>query len=253
MRKGIDVSKYQGTIDWARVKADGIQFAILRAGYGKLLCQKDPTFDRNYAECTRLCIPVGAYWYSYADTIADVQAEMAAFLTVLAGKQFQYPVCFDQEYEPCIKALDNATRTQLVKTALSTLEGAGYYAALYASANWVNQWLNYKELTQYDLWAAQYGTSCGAKLPTGIWQYTSKGRVNGIHGDVDCNYAYRDYPVLIRAAGLNGCAPQTPALAKPDTGAGALSTLTIGPMSVGDRQTITAMANTLGLPVACKE
>lgn len=88
---GIDVSKHQGTINWDAVAADpSVQFAILRAGYGRYESQKDPTFERNYAECKRLGIPVGAYWYSYATTPADAATEGRLFAKVLAGKQFEY-------------------------------------------------------------------------------------------------------------------------------------------------------------------
>lgn len=257
MTNGIDVSKHQGKIDWDAVKASGVQFAILRAGYGKYVSQKDATFEFNYAECKRVGLPVGAYWYSYAATVADVKAEMQAFLAAIKGKTFEYPVYFDQEYEPAIKALTNAKRTQLVQTALDTLQAAGYYAGLYASANWVNQWLNPAELTQYDLWAAQYGANCGAKLPFGIWQHTSTGRVAGISGNVDCNRAYKDYPAIIKAAGLNGFAKSKPAdetngtnTATPDKPAVTpLYQLTIGPMTAGDKATLTNAAKALGLPV----
>ena len=248
--KIIDVSKWQGnSIDWAKVKAAGIEGAMLRAGYGKHASQKDPTFERNYAECKRLGIPVGTYWYSYAANTAEAQQEAQAFLQVIAGKQFELPVAYDIEYEPCILAQSNAQRTQLVKTFLGQVEQAGYYGMLYASTDFIANKLNYKELTRYDVWAAQYGPQCTCPMPYGIWQHSSTGKVDGVAGDVDLDIAYKDYPAIMKAAGLNGFAksPGQPAgdgsgaeqtrppeqQEQPSTPA-ALSIITIGPVSPGD-------------------
>ena len=96
--KGIDVSKHQGVINWEKVKASGqVDFAILRAGFGKESSQIDVQFERNYSECKRLGIPVGAYWYSYAKTTTEAEQEAAVCLSALAGKQFEYPIAFDIE------------------------------------------------------------------------------------------------------------------------------------------------------------
>lgn len=265
---GIDVSKWQGNIDWQKVKDSGVQFAIIRAGYGSSTSQKDAQFERNYAECKRLGIPVGAYWYSYATNTTAATMEAQAFLEVIKGKSFEYPIWFDQEYEPSIKALNNAQRTAIVRAALTALENAGYYAGLYASANWVNSWLNYTELTSFDVWAAQYGSACGSKLPFGMWQYLgSGGTCAGISGACDRDYAYKDYPAIIKGAGLNGFAKANTAHPEGDvddggsaakepeseqhtaTPAVTLYTLKIGPMSVGDKNTLEASAKALGIPV----
>lgn len=201
----IDVSKWQGhSINWDRVKSAGIDGVLLRAGYGRYASQKDPTFEKNYSECKRVGLAVGAYWYSYATNVAQAAQEAHIFLDVLAGKQFELPVAYDIEYEPGILALTNAQRTRLVKTFLSMVEQAGYYVILYASTDFIKNKLNYKELTRYDVWAAQYGKKCTCPLPYGIWQYTSAGRVDGVAGNVDLNTGYKDYPHIIRGAGLNG-------------------------------------------------
>ena len=139
---GIDASVHQGNVDWSRIKLSGkAKFVILRAGYGRYDKQVDKKWERNYAECKRLGIPVGAYWYSYAVSEDEARQEMQCFLRALAGKQLEYPVYFDQEYEPAIKALSKAKRTAIVKAALETLEDAGYYAGLYCSRDWLNNWL----------------------------------------------------------------------------------------------------------------
>lgn len=250
--KIIDVSKWQGNgIDWEKVKADGIEGVILRAGYGRFASQKDPTFERNYTEAKRVGLAVGAYWYSYATTTIQAAQEAEVFLSVIAGKQFELPVAFDMEYEPGILALTNAQRTAIVKTFLSMLEQSGYYAVLYASTDFVANRLNYKELTRFDVWAAQYGDKCTCPLPYGIWQYSSTGTVPGIPGDVDLDIAYKDYPAIIQGAGLNGFtkSPGMPAgdgsdagetrppegETQPDSGDNVQhSTIIVGPVSPGD-------------------
>lgn len=123
---------------------------------------------------------------------------------MVKGLKPTMPLVYDMEYEPGILALDNATRTAMVKAFLGELEAAGYYAMLYCSTNFLKTKLNYNELTSYDIWAAQYGPSCNSPLPYGIWQYSSTGSVPGISGNVDLDIVYKDYPQIIKNAGLNG-------------------------------------------------
>lgn len=210
---GIDVSHHQKTMDWDAVKSSGkVQFAMLRAGYGRYADQVDKQFERNYAECKRLGIPVGAYWYSYATTVDEAMAEMELFLRTIRGKSFEYPVCFDQEYEQSIRALNNAQRTAIVKAALEMLEDAGYYTAIYCSRDWINNMLNSAELASYDLWVADYtdAETPQTALPYGMRQVSSDNSfgVPGVPADavpgLDCDYAYKDYPSIIKGAGLNG-------------------------------------------------
>lgn len=243
--KGIDVSKWQGTIDWAKVKRAGVGFAIIRAGFGREVSQKDTKFEANYAGAKAQGIPVGAYWYSYATTVEDVKREAAACLTVIKGKQFEYPIWFDQEYEPGILALTNAQRTAICKAFCEELEKAGCYTGIYCSTDFMNTKLDYKALADYDHWAAQYGTKCTSKHPYGIWQYSSTGTVSGIAGNVDMDYGLKDYPSIIKAAGLNGYGKAV----APTPPSPALSTYKIGPMSAGDVRKLEAFAERLGLPL----
>lgn len=206
---GNDFSKHQGTVDWETVKAVGkTQFAILRAGYGRVDSQVDTQWERNYSECKRLGIPVGAYWYSYAVTEEQARQEMRCFLRALNGKQLEYPVYFDQEYEPAIKALTTEKRTDIVIAALKELEKAGYYAGLYCSRDWLNNWLDSARLSAYDLWIADYTSTepSPAKLPYGMRQVDSGNSfgVPGFGSSLDCDVAYRDYPSIIKGSGLNG-------------------------------------------------
>lgn len=202
--KGIDVSKWQYGIDWAKVKASGVQFAMIRAGYGRELSQIDPYFEANYAGCKAAGIPVGAYWYSYATDVAGAHKEAQTFLQAIKGKSFEYPVWFDQEYEDSIKALTKQQRTDIVKAFCSYMEANGYYTGLYCSLDWLKNWVDASQLKAYDVWLAAYVKSVDdSPLPYGIWQYSSKGTVPGISVPVDLDIAYKNYPSIIKSAGLN--------------------------------------------------
>ena len=202
--RGIDVSRWQGKIDWEKVKKAGAQFAILRAGFGRAIDQIDPFFYANYEACKAIGLPVGAYWYSYATDTAAARKEAATCLKAIEGKSFEYPVWFDQEYEPGIKALTDQQRTDIVKAFCGALEDAGYYTGLYCSRDWLQNYLIPSQLKAYDIWVAAYSSTPGnVPLPYGMWQYSSKGKMPGISGNVDLNIAYKNYPAIIKNAGLN--------------------------------------------------
>lgn len=247
MFNAIDVSKWQGAVNWASVKNAGISHAMIRAGYGNSPRQTDPQFKRNAANCELHGINWGVYWYSYATSPEQARQEARCCLQVIQGLKPTMPVAYDIEYEPGILALDNATRTAMVKAFLEEVEAAGYYGILYASANFIQTKLNWRELTQYDVWAAQYGSKCTSPLPFGIWQYSSQNALGipGFGKSLDCNHVYKDYPAIIQAAGLNGFTAPDPDPA-PD-----LSTmrqiLTIGPVTMGDALQIQALCESLGI------
>ena len=192
--KGIDVSEHQGVIDWAKVAKDGVQFAVIRAGYGRELSQKDKQFERNYAGAKAVGIQVGAYWYSYANSVERGEQEARTCLKVLEGKRFELPIFFDQEYEKSILALSNKTRTDIVLKFLETVKGAGRKVGLYSSTNFITANLQANRLTEYPLWIAEYGSKLHYTGKVWAWQYTSKGRVAGIRGNVDCNHGYFAQP-----------------------------------------------------------
>jgi GH25 family lysozyme M1 (1,4-beta-N-acetylmuramidase) len=200
--KGIDVSSHQGKIDWDSVKNSGIDFAILRLGFGSdIESQDDETFERNVKECDRVGIPWGAYLYSYALTVEDAKSEANHALRLLKGKNPKYPIVFDMEDADCYKndhgMPSHQTLVNICKAFLSTVEDAGYYVSLYASLSWLNNQLNTTELDRYDKWVAQWNSTCNYKKPYGIWQYSDSGSVDGINGRVDMNYSYKDYPAII--------------------------------------------------------
>lgn len=202
MLKGIDVSHYQGAINWKKVKATGVQFAIIRAGYGKYAYQEDPCFTDNIEGAYNSGIPVGVYWYSYADTAAEARQEAEACLTVIKPykDKISLPVFFDQEYEPAIKAASYQVRTECCKAFISAVEAAGYRAGMYASKDWLDNRIDAGALPDScTVWVAQYAGKCTYKGRYTIWQYTSDGSVDGIDGRVDLNEA--DDDLIISTAG----------------------------------------------------
>ena len=203
--KGIDVSHHNGIIDWDKVKADGIEFAILRCGYGrKSIRQIDRQFERNYRECKRVGIPVGVYHYSYAKNAEDARLEADFMLELISGKQFEYPVIFDIE-DKGQEAFGKDVLTDITVTFCEKIEAAGWYVSIYSNPDWFTNKLNLERLKPYDKWLAhwvsvpKWGNEFG-----GLWQYTDSGRVDGIEAAVDMNISYRDYPSIIKRAGLNG-------------------------------------------------
>lgn len=191
---GIDVSYYQGTINWAKVKAAGIDYAIIRAGYGRELSQKDKTFEYNYASAKANGVKVGVYWYSYANSVSRAKEEAATCLEVIKGKTFDLPVWFDQEYEPDILKLSSTQRTNIVKTFVNAIKADGYDCGLYCSRSFLEQNLNSDQIiaTGMPLWLARYGLVLNSQWETDHWQYSSKGKVSGISGNVDCDFWYAD-------------------------------------------------------------
>ncbi|MBR0466879.1 MAG: glycoside hydrolase family 25 protein [Clostridia bacterium] len=215
MIKGIDVSDNNGKINWAAVKAAGVDFAILRIGYGNDdVGQDDKRFEENVAGCEANGIPWGAYIYSYAMSEAEAKSEAAHMLRRLKGKKPSYPVCFDMEDADGYKAkrggLSKEKAVTICETFLDTVEDSGYYVALYASLSWLTGILNDSRLDRFDKWVAQWNTVCDYQKSYGMWQYGGSTNyiespyINGISGAVDKDYAYIDYPAVIKAAGLNG-------------------------------------------------
>lgn len=203
LKYGIDVSKHQGAINWTKVKASGnVEFAVLRAGIG---ISKDIRFEEYYRNASANQIPLGAYWYSYAVTTAQAVQEAEAFLNAVKGKQFEYPLYFDLE-EPEQFALGKTKCSQVAEAFLNTLEKAGYYAGLYASKSHLEEYVTEYVRNRYDIWVAHYGvkkTTYSGQF--GMWQYAENGTVSGISDNqVDLDECYKNYPEIIRNAGLNG-------------------------------------------------
>ena len=204
--KGIDVSKHNGTIDWAKVKAAGVQFAMLRAGYGRYDNQKDEQFEANYKGATAAGIPVGAYHYSYATTAEQAKQEAEVFLGWIKGKNLTYPVAFDIEDKKQAN-LGVSVISDIIRAFCETVEAAGYYVVVYANKDWLTNRIDADCKSRYDIWLAQWTSKPTYTGSYGMWQYTSDGAVDGIAGGVDMNIAYKDYPSVI--AGMDGSSDTT--------------------------------------------
>lgn len=190
---GIDVSDWQGDIDWAKAKAAGVKFALLKCGYGMdLTDQDDACFVRNASECERLGIPYGVWLYSYANTMEKAKSEAAHVLRMLKGRKPQYPVYLDLEDEITLSASKEQILAQ-VKAWCEIIEGAGYKAGIYANLYWWDTYLTDPWYDTKERWVAQYYTKCEYAKDYGIWQYTSSGNVAGVNGNVDCDWCYKDY------------------------------------------------------------
>lgn len=197
--KVIDVSTWQGDIDWARVKPQ-IAGALLRTGYGRdYPGQEDEPFKRNARECTRLGIPFGVYHYSYADTEEKARSEAAHILRLIKPFQLSYPVYLDCEEE---RDSIRAFAARACEIVGEIIEGAGYWFGVYANLNWMENYLASPSLDRFTKWVAQYNDVCQYAKPFDIWQYSSTGAMDGIGGDVDLNLCYRDFPAEIGKNGL---------------------------------------------------
>ncbi|MBR0486064.1 MAG: DUF2829 domain-containing protein, partial [Oscillospiraceae bacterium] len=177
----------------------------VRAGYGKLLSQKDSCFEEYYAQCQKYGIPTRAYWYSYAKSVSEIRTETEVFLQVIKGKQFEYPVYLDFE-EFSQFALGKAKCSEMAKAFLEIVEKAGYFTGLYSSKSHLETYFTEDILNRYTVWVAHYGVSqTSYKYPYDVWQYSEKGTVSGLTGNVDMNFCYRDdFPTAIKELGLNG-------------------------------------------------
>ena len=190
---GIDVSDWQGNIDWEKVKAAGVKFALLKCGYGMdLTDQDDACFVQNASECERLGIPYGVYLYSYANTMEKAKSEAAHVLRMLKGRKPRYPVYLDLEDQITLSVSKEQILAQ-VKAWCEIIEGAGYKAGIYANLYWWDTYLTDPWYDTKERWVAQYYTQCEYAKDYGIWQYTSRGSVAGVNGNVDCDWCYKDY------------------------------------------------------------
>lgn len=203
LMKGIDVSVHNGSINWQKVKNAGIQFAILRAGYGRELSQKDARFEENYRNAKAVGIPVGAYWYSYAMSEDEARLEADVFLSVIKGKQFEMPVYFDLEEKKQFD-LGKEKVSAIMRAFLEKVEKAGYFVGLYGSASSLTTHTADDIKSRYTIWLAHWTEQTNYSGAYGIWQYSSEGKVNGISGNVDIDICYNDFPTIIKNKKLNG-------------------------------------------------
>lgn len=194
--QGIDVSEHQGRIDWDAVKASGIDFAILRVGFGapSFGGRVDYQFNRNISECERLGIPYGIYIYSYAFDNQQAADEASMVIDCLSGHNPRLPVYYDLEDSKIIADGRQSGIASRAQTFCNKISAAGYKPGIYANLNWFNNILTDPVFKSgsWDHWIAQYNSQCHYTGSYSFWQYTSSGKVSGISGNVDMNYAYVD-------------------------------------------------------------
>ena len=177
--------------------------SILRAGYGKTASQKDKKFEDNYNGAKAAGIPVGVYWYSYARTVDEARQEAEACITILRGKQFEYPIFFDVEEKATLNT-GKSNCSAMIRAFCEALEKAGYWVGLYTSRSVLSTHIEDDIKNRYALWVAEWGTKLNYSGSVGIWQYSDKGKVDGINGAVDLDEGYIDYAKLVKERGLNG-------------------------------------------------
>ena len=206
----LDVSRWQGRIDWDKVKASGLVSGVMIRAMGNSGARKaskpyiDPYFARNYAECTRLGNPEGENGYINATTKAQADKELALFKQALGGRAFQLPVAVDIE-DKLQEAMSKSALTDIVAHCLSVVESWGVYAMLYTGLNFgqTNHYMRGAALKPYDVSLAAYLTKTPAPdWAFGMWQYTSSGKIPGIAKGADLSVAYKDYAAIIQRKGL---------------------------------------------------
>ena len=200
---GIDVSKWQGRIDWSLVKNDGVQFAMIRSTFGWGQGSEDFLFKTNYENAKKVDMPVGVYHYSYARTPEEAVKEADFCHSVIKGRKFEYPVAYDME-ESGVASLGKERVSAIAKAFCERMQSYGYYVCIYANKHWLENYFTDEIFDKYDIWLAQWTTRPDFNRLYGMWQKSSKGRVEGINGYVDLNEAYKHYPSIMKNNGLNG-------------------------------------------------
>ncbi len=208
---GIDISRWQGNFNLKGAMDEGVKFVIAKGGGGDDGLYVDSKFIRNYTEAKKLGLPVGAYWFSKALTIADAEKEAKYFIeNCLKGRQFELPVYIDVEHSEQF-ALGKKALTDIIIRWLEVVEAAGYWVGIYSSTYFFSRHIEDARLQNYAHWCAEWSAKCNYKGNDGVlgmWQFggeTNVTRSNKVAGQVcDQNYMLVDYPAKIKAAGLNG-------------------------------------------------
>lgn len=191
MTKGIDISEWQTDVDYMKLKSQGINFAIIRCGYGKNINQKDKMFEKHYAGFKYVGIKVGAYLYSYCTSVENAKFEAKNCLEFIKGKQFDLPIFYDLE-DKITRTCGRIEITQMAINFCNEIEKAGYKAGIYANLDWFTNLIDINKVKDYKLWLAQWTNKPTTNFHYDYWQYTDKGKVEGITGNVDMNYCYSD-------------------------------------------------------------
>lgn len=209
MIQGVDISRYNGQHNFVLAKKNGISFVLIKAGSG--MTGVDPKWAANYEAARAAGMEIGAYWYLYANTPEKAREEADCFIRAIGRRTLSYPAYLDLE-DPSLAHLSGKALTDMAIAFLERMESAGFYTGLYSMGSWFQSRFDLKALRPYDKWVAHwYRTSRPDYVAHGMWQYTNRLSCPGIgkaydrQGRAECdgNYAYRDYPKIIKKAGLN--------------------------------------------------
>ena len=186
----IDVSTWQGSIDFDKVKKSGIDYVILRAGYGRELDQIDNRFVENYEKAKAAGLKVGAYWFSYSESVDEAFKEAEACLYCLGGRKLDMPLYYDLEIDSVMERMTKSEYTQMALNFCSVIESAGYRPGIYSSVSVYQTKLDHSRLLRdgISVWNAHWSERC--TIECDVWQYSENGSVSGIYGDVDMNLIY---------------------------------------------------------------
>lgn len=204
MIKGIDISHWNGSIDFEKVKASGIDFVIIKAGGSDKGFYTDSKFKENYEKALAAGLSIGAYYFAgrYFRGVEAGVADAQRFIDILKGLKFDYPVFLD------IEAQENRYKDGITDAAVAfceQMENARYFVGIYASdISGYKDKLNHERISSYAHWVARYGKEPEICKEYGIWQYSSKGSVSGISGSVDMDISTVDYSKVIKEKGFNG-------------------------------------------------
>ncbi len=186
----IDVSTWQGSIDFDKVKKSGIDYVILRAGYGRELDQIDNRFVENYEKAKAAGLKVGAYWFSYSESVDEAFKEAEACLYCLGGRKLDMPLYYDLEIDSVMERMTKSEYTQMALNFCSVIESAGYRPGIYSSVSVYQTKLDHSRFLRdgISVWNAHWSSKC--TIECDVWQYSENGSVSGIYGDVDMNLIY---------------------------------------------------------------
>lgn len=204
---GIDISHWQGNFDFNRAKSEGVKFVILKAGGGDFGLYKDSKFESNYKKAKEAGLGVGAYFFGYAFSVEEAENEANKFLSIIDGKQFDYPVYYDVEGKMIDKKKSKNDLTDAVVAFCEKVEKAGYFVGIYSGESAFGKDMDARQVSRFAKWIARW-TKKRPATESGMWQFGGEKnflRSNKIAGVVcDQDYCYVDYPALIKEKKLNG-------------------------------------------------
>ena len=193
MKKGIDVSEFQGDINWKKVKSCHIEFAILKFAniYDNEKIHYDTKFERNYNKCRSLNIPVGLYIYNYCNSIDNLETNMIKIFSKLGNKYFELPIFLDME-DKTILSEGKSYLSKMCNRFCEITSERSFVPGIHANLNRLENHLDISQFSNAKIWVAQYNSVCTYKRPYMLWQYSNNGNVNGISGNVDMNYLFEN-------------------------------------------------------------